>query len=103
MRHVVHHDLEPELARRVAERAFASYAERYAKYEPKLTWQSATRARASFHAVGITLGGTVDLDPGAIAIELDVPWIVRPFTGRAIAVVEREVRFWEQAAKSGQL
>ena len=103
MRHLVSHELTPEQARRVAERAFASYAERYAKYEPKLTWLDATRARASFHAKGISLGGTIELQPGAIAFELEVPWLLRPFQSRAVAVVEREVRLWEQAAERGEL
>jgi len=103
MRHLVHHDLDPALARRVAERAFASYAERYARYDPKLTWLGETRAQASFRALGITLSGTIEIGPGTIAAELDLPWIVRPFVGRAIAVVEREVRLWEQAAKRGEV
>jgi hypothetical protein len=103
MRYLVRHDLAPALARRVAEQAFASYAARYAKYQPELSWQSATRAKASFHAKGIHIGGTIELEPGAIAFELDVPWLLRIFEGRAIAVVEREVRVWEQAAQRGEL
>jgi hypothetical protein len=103
MRHRVVHDLAPELARRVAERAFASYAARYAKYQPELAWQSATRATASFRARGITVGGSIELEPGAIAFELEVPWLLRIFEGRAIATVEREVRVWEQAALRGEL
>ena len=103
MRQRVRHDLAPELARRVAEGAFASYAARYAKYHPKLAWQSATLATASFHAKGITVGGTIELEPGAIAFELEVPWLLRIFEGRAIAIVEREVHAWEQAALRGEL
>lgn len=78
----------------MAERAFDHYRERYAKYEPRLTWRSDTQADASFSAKGLKLSGTVELLPSAIALELQVPLVLRIFKSRAIAIVEREVAHW---------
>jgi hypothetical protein len=103
MRHRVAHALEPALARRAAEHAFAVYAERYGRFQPEIRWSSPTRALASFHANGITVRGAIELEPGAIAFELDVPWLLRLFESRAMAVVEREVRHWTEAALRGEI
>ena len=103
MRHEVAHGLDPPLARRVAEHAFASYAARYGMFRPELRWIGEYRALAAFHAMGITVHGTVEIEPRAIAFELEVPWLLRLFEPRAIAVVEREVRRWEQAALRGEI
>jgi len=103
MRHLVPHKLSPALARSVAQSAFAYYSERYARYHPELRWVSETRAHASFSAAGFSLRGTVELEPAAIAFELEVPRILRIFSGRAIALVDREVKHWTQAAQRGEL
>ena len=49
------------------------------------------------------LRGHVELLAGAIAFELEVPWILRIFSWRAIALVEREVQHWIDAAKRGEM
>ncbi len=103
MRHVMAHDLEPALARKVAERAFDAYREKYASYDPKLTWVSETLANASFSAKGVSLKGKIELLPGKIAFELDVPFLLRVFQGKAIEVMERELDYWRDKAKRGEL
>ena len=60
MKHVMKHDLEPELARKVAQKAFDSYREKYARYNPSLTWLGGDKAKASFQAKGITLQGAIE-------------------------------------------
>ncbi len=103
MKHVVQHDLSPELSKRAAECAFEHYRERYAKYEPSLRWTSDTVAEASFSAKGIGFNGTVTLLPDAICFELDVPFVFRIFKSRAIAIVDREIRSWTDKAKAGEI
>jgi hypothetical protein len=97
------HDLSPELARKVAERAFDAYREKYASYDPKLTWQTPDSASVSFSAKGVSLKGKVELSPGKITFELDVPFVLRLFQSKAIAVIERELAYWRDKAKSGEL
>ncbi len=103
MRHVMPHDLGPELARKVADKAFASYRAKYAEYDPKLTWVSDTVANASFSAKGIHLKGKVELLPGKIAFELEVPFVLKLFQSKAVAVIERELAHWRDQAKSGAI
>ena len=103
MKHVMPHDLAPDMARQVAERAFDAYREKYNSYNPTLTWVSDTRAEASFNAKGIALKGTIDLEPKAIAFDLDVPFIFRLFKGRAVAIMERELKRWTDKAKAGEV
>ncbi len=103
MRHLMSHDLDPELARKVAERAFAAYREKYASYDPKLAWVSDTVANASFAAKGVQLKGKIELLPGKIAFELEVPFLLRLFQRKAIEIMERELEHWRDKAKRGEL
>ena len=61
MKHSIPHPLGPERARRVAEQAFASYAERFAEYRPALRWLDAQRAETSFTVKGVTLTGSIEV------------------------------------------
>lgn len=103
MKHVMPHDLAPDLARKVAERAFDAYRDKYGSYNPTLTWISDTEAAAAFNAKGIKISGTIELLPKAIAFELKVPFILRVFRGRAMAIMERELKRWTDKAAAGEL
>lgn|SRR5690606_8455289 len=103
MKHVMSHDLPPDLAKKVAQKAFDSYREKYASYRPNLTWVSDKRAEASFQAKGITLKGSIELSPGAIAFDLDVPFLLRPFKSKAMEIIDRELKFWTAKAKAGEI
>lgn len=103
MKHVLAHDLSPEVARKVAREAFAAYRVRYAKYRPTMTWVDDDRAELSFTAKGITLRGSCELIPGAVVCDLRVPVIFRPFKARAVAVVERELASWSERVARGEV
>jgi len=103
MKHSVSHDLSPELAKTAANKAFAAYAERFAEYRPVMRWLDEQRSETSFTVKGITLRGTIELAPRAILIDLDVPFLLRPFKAKAIDVIEREIRVWVERAQAGQL
>ena len=103
MKHVMSHDLPQDVARKVAEHAFDSYRQRYASYQPTLTWVSDTKAKASFNAKGIKLEGVLELLPKAIAFDLDVPFVLRIFKGRAMEIMERELGVWTEKAKRGEI
>ncbi|MEM9691293.1 MAG: polyhydroxyalkanoic acid system family protein [Myxococcota bacterium] len=100
MRHVVQHGLDRQRAKALAERAFRSYQERYTKFRPTLTWVSETRAEASFQALGLTLKGTIELEPGSIAFQMErVPLAARMFKQRALDAIEREIEHWLHQTK----
>jgi hypothetical protein len=103
MKHEMAHDLSQDLARKVAERAFASYREKYADFAPTLTWVSDTAAKASFSAKGVELKGTVELAPGKITLDLDVPFMLRMFQSKAVSIIERELTTWHERAKRGEI
>lgn len=96
------HELGSDLARKVAERAFESYRQKYAGFSPTLTWVSPTEAKASFSAKGVALKGTVELAPGKIKLDLDVPFVFRLFQDKALSVLERELSHWHERARKGE-
>ncbi len=101
MKQVIQHDLDMPTAKRVVDRAFAEYQSRYPEYQPSLRWVSDQQADVAFNAKGIKLGGTMALAQGTIALELDVPFLFRPFQKKALEVIDREVRVWLEKARSG--
>lgn len=103
MKHVVKHDLDQPTARKAADKAWEAYSERYSKYHPKATWTSDTHADIQFTVKGMTLDGSLDLEPGGIALELDVPFVFRVFKKQAIGVIEKEIQHWIDKAKAGEL
>lgn len=103
MKHVMSHDLSPELAKKVAERAFDAYRTKYASYDPTLTWRNDTKADASFRAKGISLKGSIELTPGQIAFEMKVPFVLRVFEKKALEVISNELTRWVGKAKAGEI
>lgn len=103
MKHVIKHDLSPELAKRATEAAFATYAERFANYNPTADWSSDTKADISFSAKGVKITGSFELHPGEIEMNLKVPFLLKPFTGRAVRVVEESIQEWVEKAKAGEV
>lgn len=103
MKHSVPHDLGAQRAKQVAEAAFNAYKQRYAEYDPKATWTSDRHADIAFAVKGIHLSGTMDINDSSIDMDLDVPFLLRPFKGKALQVIEDEIRVWIEKAKAGQI
>ena len=103
MKQVIPHDLDMPTAKRVVDRAFAEYQSRYPDYQPSLRWVSDQQADVAFNAKGIKLSGAMSLEPGSITLDLDVPFLFRPFQKKALEVIEREVRVWLEKARAGEL
>ncbi|HEY6081167.1 MAG TPA: polyhydroxyalkanoic acid system family protein [Polyangiaceae bacterium] len=94
MKHSVIHDLGQERAKKITESALESYAAKFAQYSPKTSWTSPSRATISFSVKGMSLSGAVEVKEKAIDLEMDVPFLLRPFQGKAISVIEGEIREW---------
>ena len=103
MKHAVEHSLDIPTARKAADKAFEAYSQEYAQYSPTANWSSDTHCDVTFTVKGIKLEGAPDLLPGRIDMDLDVPFWARPFKGRALALVEREVREWVNKAERGEI
>lgn len=103
MKHSVPHDLGKEAAKRAAIAAFDAYKARYAKYNPTATWTTDDRADISFTAKGITLKGVLEVQPKSIDMDLDVPFLLRPFKDRAMSTINQEITQWIGKAKRGEI
>jgi Putative polyhydroxyalkanoic acid system protein (PHA_gran_rgn) len=103
MKHAIAHDLDASLAKEAAVRAFEAYQRRFSNYHPTMHWENDRTARIGFSVKGVKLAGSIDILPRAIELDLDVPFLFRPFKGKAIEVIEREVRNWLVKAKNGEL
>ena len=103
MNHSVPHDLSHDLAHQVAQKAVESYAAQFTKYQPQSSWSGADRCEINFTVNGFKRAGAIDLRPGSIDIDLQVPLLLRLFKTQAIAVIEREIQLWLVKARAGEL
>jgi hypothetical protein len=103
MKHQIAHDLDSSLAKEAAVRAFEAYQQRFANYKPTMQWDNDKKARIGFSVKGVKLEGSIEIVPRAIELDLDVPFLFRPFKGKALEVIEKEVRNWLTKAKNGEL
>ncbi len=103
MKQTIEHPLDTDKARKVAKKAFESYAERFAKYNPTAEWHTDHQADFGFEAKGVTLSGSLELREHAIDVEMDVPFIFKPFRKKALDVIQREINKWIEKAQAGEL
>lgn len=103
MKHSVPHDLEFATAKRVTEKAFETYKEKFASYNPTMRWVNDSRAETTFSVRGTSLKGTFDILPKAIQIDLDVPFLFKMFQSKAIQIIETEIQKWIAKAKAGEV
>ncbi len=103
MKHQVAHQLGQENAKKVAVAAWETYSQRFSEYSPTLNWVSEQRGEIGFSAKGLKLSGALEVHPTTIDLELEVPFLLRPFKGKAIAVIEEEIRAWIKKSEAGEL
>lgn len=101
MKHSVSHSLGRETARKVARAAFDTYKQRFSEFSPNTVWSGEDNAEISFSVKGFTLKGAVEVKEQSIDLDMDVPFLLKPFQGKAIAVIEREIKEWIDRAKVG--
>ncbi len=103
MKHTVTHSLGLDMARKVAKAAMDSYAQRFSEYNPVTNWKSEDSADIGFNVKGMSLKGGVKVSSNAIDLDLDVPFMLKPFKGKAIAVIEEEIKKWIRKAEKGEI
>lgn len=100
--HEIRHDLDTAQAQRVARRAIDSYSQRFAAYKPEVQWRSDSEAEIAFTVKGMRLEGGLKVEADRFRLNLQVPFVLRAFKGRAFGVIEREVQNWVAKAKAGE-
>lgn len=103
MKQSVPHDLTRDQAKKAAQAAWESYSKRFSEYSPSCSWSSEYLADIGFRVKGVSLSGSLEVGTSDIGLELDVPFLLRPFKGTAMRVIEDEIREWVQKAKQGEL
>lgn len=103
MKHEIHHGLAPELARKAVDKAMAAYSERFAEYNPEFRWVSEDHGKLGFRAKGVSVNGDVEIAGPKILVDLDVPFLLRVFKGKAIEIIDREVLKWVEKARAGEI
>lgn len=100
-RHVFSHPLDNAGARVLIGQAFTHYAERYPSAKLQLKWTSDTHAELCGLARGLKLRARIELQVSRCVLDVDVPFVLRPFQDVAQRAIEREVKRWlERAATS---
>jgi hypothetical protein len=100
MKHVVSHDLGQVRAKEVAQSALSSYKDKFAKYSPEVRWQTDNKANIAFKIKGMTISGSLEVLEKTIEMDLDVPFMLRPFKSQALNVIEGEIQDWIKKAKA---
>jgi hypothetical protein len=103
MKHAVPHDLGQEKAKQVTEAAWQSYCARFSNYNPTCDWTSANHAKIGFNVKGVSLNGAIEVRDSSIDLEMNVPFLLKPFTGKAVSVIEEEIKKWIAKSKAGEL
>lgn len=103
MTHEIPHDLDLDTAKLAARKAVEAYGQQFDKYDFKSRWTSDVSVDISFAIKGQRLDGRFSVHRSKLLLELDVPFIFRLFSGRAIEIIEREARVWLARAKRGEL
>lgn len=103
MKHVVTHGLGFDKAKKVADHAMDAYKQRFPQYNPNARWVDDKRADITFSVKGVSLHGSLEVNERDIEMELDVPFLLRPFKGKALSVIEDEIKVWVAKAKAGEV
>jgi hypothetical protein len=101
--HDIPHDLDFALAKLAAEKAAEAYGKRFAEYDYRYKWVRDDRVELGFTVIGKRLEGAMTVKPTKLELELEVPFMMRPFRGKAIEIIEKEAREWLAKAKRGEL
>ena len=103
MKHKIHHGLDLDLAKRAIGEAMKAYSARFSEFNPTFGWTTETKGEVGFRAKGVKVQGEIEIVGPEITVDLEVPFILRVFKGKAIKVIEEEVKMWVEKARNGEL
>ena len=94
MTHEFTHGLERETVRQLVKHAWNHYERSYPKYHPQCTWKGPDLVEVKFRAGFVKLAGDLEITDDKIRLGLQVPATLRFLKGRALTVVEAEIKKW---------
>jgi hypothetical protein len=100
---MVPHDLSFDLAKKAADAALQSYKQRFPDYDPQVTWSDEKTAHVALKAKGMAMKGIFEINADNIAMDMEVPFLLKPFKQKALEVIEEQIKMWIAKAKSGEL
>ncbi len=103
MKHKIHHGLELPLAKKAIDKAMEAYSARFSEFNPTYSWVSENKGRLAFKAKGVKVEGEIEISGPEIYVDLEVPFILRIFKGKAMEIIDEEVKGWVAKAKAGEL
>lgn len=104
MKYSVQHGLpDPSRVRTVVEKAYASYEQRLADYNPSLKWTGDKTATINFKVMSQSLAANVAFDDKELRLDGKVPFLFKPFEKKIEGVLSREMDKWLEKARSGEI
>jgi hypothetical protein len=103
MKHTIDTGLDQALSKKAIEKAMEAYSARFADYEPKFGWIGADRGEFSFNAKGVKLKGSIVVRDHQVDVDMQVPLLFRVFQGKAMGVIEEQVKLWVEKARRGEI
>jgi len=95
--------LNRERSKVVIGKAMEAYSARFAEYNPRFAWVSDDRAEFGFNAKGFTLTGTMVIYDQKVDVEMEVPFLFRVFEGRAMDVIQDQMKIWIDKENKGEI
>jgi hypothetical protein len=99
MRHSIPHDLAPDQLRRAVRQFADEYCQRFSEYQTSAVWHGEDELEVRFKVKGMALSGRLELLPGEIAVDMEVPLPFRLFKSKAVKTIEAQVRPWLDRAR----
>ena len=103
MKQTIQTGLNRERSKVVIQKAMEAYSARFPEYSPRFEWVGDGRAEFGFKAKGVALNGTMVVLDQKVDVDMDVPFLFRVFQGKAMAVIEDQVKVWIEKENKGEI
>lgn len=102
MKHTVTHPLTRDAARTTLDRMLQTYGSHYAEHDVRTAWADDDTATIAFQVGRRTVEGRVAVRDDCYELDVDLPFLLRPFQGRIARAVDEEVAKWLDATSGGR-
>lgn len=103
MKHTIDTGLDFARSKKAIDKAMEAYKARFSEYSPRYDWVEDDRGEFSFSAKGVKLSGTIVVRDRRVDVDMQVPLLFRVFQGKAMDVIEEQVKMWVEKARRGEL
>lgn len=103
MQKVIPHDLPKDKAKRVIDKAVATYTEDAAQYSPDFKWVNDSTAKLTLTVMRKQITADIKLNDKDVTLDVTVPPAFKIFEKKALSLVDEEVQKWLRKAKKGEI